>query len=53
MQKLDDKIVQQYKQPIKVVSFAFAFPNRKPTKEKNGVMLYNFAGVKETNRQAA
>jgi hypothetical protein len=53
MQKLDDKIVHEYRQPIKVISFAFAFPKRRSTKEKNGVMLYNFAGVKEISRQAA
>ncbi|MGH7195669.1 MAG: class I SAM-dependent methyltransferase [Candidatus Saccharimonadales bacterium] len=44
MKKLDKKIVQEIKQPIKVVSFAFAFPDHKPIKQLNGQMLYLLGG---------
>ena len=40
MAKLDKKIVQEYRRPVKLVSFAYKIPNRKPTKEKNGQFLY-------------
>lgn len=49
MQKLDDKLTMEYSRPIKVVSFAFAFSNRQPIKEKNGVMLYTFSGSAKGN----
>lgn len=42
MSKLDKKITQEITKPVKVVSFAFAFPNRKPIKKSNGLMLYEF-----------
>jgi hypothetical protein len=42
MAKLDKKITQEITKPIKVVSFTFAFPDRTPIKEQNGLMLYEF-----------
>jgi hypothetical protein len=47
MQKLDDKIVRDCSRPVKVVSFAFAFPKRRPVQVQRGVMLYSFSGTKE------
>ncbi|MGH7237482.1 MAG: class I SAM-dependent methyltransferase [Candidatus Saccharimonadales bacterium] len=45
MKKLDNKIVQEAKNPIKVVSFAFAFPGHKPIKQINGQMLYKMGAA--------
>lgn len=45
MEKLDNIIVQHQKgkKPIKLVSFAFTVPGKKPVKEhKSGVYLYNY-----------
>jgi 16S rRNA A1518/A1519 N6-dimethyltransferase RsmA/KsgA/DIM1 with predicted DNA glycosylase/AP lyase activity len=42
MKKLERKIISEIKKPIKVVSFTFAFPGRKPIKEINGLRLYEF-----------
>ena len=42
MPKLDKKIAQEIIKPTKVVSFAFAFPNRKPLKRQTGLSLYEF-----------
>ncbi|MCA9342401.1 hypothetical protein KC950_00090 [Candidatus Saccharibacteria bacterium] len=41
MTKLNQKIIKQDK-PIKLVSFAFTIPNKKITKEKSGLYLYNY-----------
>jgi hypothetical protein len=49
MSKLDKKITQEITKPIKVVSFAFAFPDRKPIKKSNGLMLYEFKPVVSKN----
>lgn len=46
MAKLDKKITQEITKPVKVVSFAFAFPERTPVKEKDGLMLYEFKPIK-------
>jgi 16S rRNA A1518/A1519 N6-dimethyltransferase RsmA/KsgA/DIM1 with predicted DNA glycosylase/AP lyase activity len=40
MKKLDTKIVQYKHKPVKLVSFAFEIPARKPAKTKNGMFLY-------------
>lgn len=40
MEKLDTKIVQNYPKGIRLVSFAFTIPDKKPTKEDNGLYLY-------------
>lgn len=42
MKKLHNKIEQECTQPVKVVSFAFAIPGKKPVKELNGLMLYSY-----------
>lgn len=40
MQKLDTKIIQNYPEGVKLVSFAFTVPNKKPSKEIKGMYLY-------------
>ena len=40
MQKLDTKITQSKITPVKLVSFAFTIPNKKPAQENNGMRLY-------------
>jgi SAM-dependent methyltransferase len=40
MEKLDKKIVQYKHKPVKLVSFAFEIPGRKPDRRKDGVFLY-------------
>lgn len=42
MTKLDVKIEEEITKPLRVVSFAFAFPDREPVKEISGLMLYIF-----------
>lgn len=42
MPKLHTKIVQNGHVPVKVVSFTFRIPNRKPDAEKDGVFLYKY-----------
>jgi len=42
MEKLDKKIIQEYKGNVKLVSFAFTIESRKPAKEKDGLYLYKY-----------
>ncbi len=42
MQKLDNKIIQDLQKPVKLVSFGFELPNRKPVQEKSGLFLYKY-----------
>lgn len=42
MQRLDKKIRQECKKPIKVVSYAFTIPGKKPIREKTGLFLYRY-----------
>lgn len=42
MPKLENKIKQEITRPLKVASFAFAFPDRQLSKTKDGMMLYEF-----------
>jgi 16S rRNA A1518/A1519 N6-dimethyltransferase RsmA/KsgA/DIM1 with predicted DNA glycosylase/AP lyase activity len=42
MEKLNNRIVQEYKKPIRLVSFAFNIPSKKPDLEKNGMYLYTY-----------
>lgn len=42
MSKLDEKIVNEKRTPIKVISFAFAIPGRDVTAEREGVLLYEY-----------
>lgn len=40
MAKLDTKITQEINKKVKLVSFAFEIPNKKPYKQHNGLFLY-------------
>lgn len=42
MTKLDKKIVQDFSKPVKLVSFAFEIPGKKPIKTKKGLRLYQY-----------
>lgn len=42
MQKLDEEIQKRYNHKIKLVSFAFTIPDKKPIKEINGMYLYEY-----------
>lgn len=42
MKKLDKKVMQHKPKPVKLVSFAFQVPKKRPDAEKNGVYLYRY-----------
>ena len=42
MSKLDTKITQEAHKPVKLVSFAFAIPGRRPTSQQKNVYLYQY-----------
>jgi SAM-dependent methyltransferase len=45
MKKLDSAIVrwqQEHKKPVRLASFAFQIPDRKPIAERDGVFLYEY-----------
>lgn len=42
MQKLDTKVMHWHTKPVKVVSFAFAIPDKAPTEQRHGVFLYDY-----------
>jgi 16S rRNA A1518/A1519 N6-dimethyltransferase RsmA/KsgA/DIM1 with predicted DNA glycosylase/AP lyase activity len=42
MQKLNNRIVQDYQKPLKLVSFAFKIPNRTIDGRKRGLFLYKY-----------
>jgi 16S rRNA A1518/A1519 N6-dimethyltransferase RsmA/KsgA/DIM1 with predicted DNA glycosylase/AP lyase activity len=42
MSKLDKKCVQYTYKPIKLISFAFAVPNRRPIKQSKGLLVYQY-----------
>lgn len=42
MKKLDKKIIQEYGNKIKVVSFGFKIPNRRETKKASGLYYYEY-----------
>jgi SAM-dependent methyltransferase len=42
MTKLHTKVIQEYSNPVKVVSFAFTIPGAHPDSVKDGVYLYNY-----------
>ncbi len=42
MKKLDTKIVQSKTKNVKLVSFAFKVPGKKPIKERSGLYLYEY-----------
>lgn len=43
MEKLDKKCIQYVHKPVKVISFAFKIPNRKPDRQFNGLYLYKYS----------
>lgn len=42
MDKLDKKITKEAKRPVRLVSFAFNLPNKKPSTKRGGVFLYEY-----------
>ena len=42
MLKLDTKCIQYKHKPVKLVSFAFKVPERKPSQQERGVFLYRY-----------
>jgi len=42
MAKLDMRIARWHKAPVKLASFSFAIPGRKPIAQKDGVLLYEY-----------
>lgn len=42
MQKLDTKIVEEARKPVKLVSFAFEIPTRIASKQQDGVYRYDY-----------
>lgn len=42
MKKLNNKIIQEFNKPVKLISVAFEIPGRKPIKQKNGLFLYEY-----------
>lgn len=42
MSKLDKKITKEARGPLRLVSFAFTIPGKKPLKQKNGLFLYRY-----------
>jgi hypothetical protein len=42
MSTLDKRIVTWHTKPLRLASFAFAIPNKRPTKEKKGIFLYTY-----------
>jgi SAM-dependent methyltransferase len=42
MAKLDKKIMQSSRGPVKLISFAFTIPGKKPIKSQDGVHLYTY-----------
>ncbi len=45
MNRLNKKIVQEARKPVKLVSFAFPIPDKKPVRQQAGVFLYDYAVV--------
>lgn len=43
MEKLNQKIQTDCKHPVKLVSFAFYIPDKKPTKQKAGLYRYDYS----------
>ena len=45
MKQLDKKIIQQHSNvQVKLVSFAFRIPGKKPAKQRDGLFLYTYPG---------
>lgn len=49
MKRLDKKIIQQYKnRPIRLVSYAFEIPGKRPVQTKQGMNLYTYGPVEKS-----
>lgn len=46
MPKLDRKITEEITRPVKVISFAFKIPGKKPVKVRKGLFLYAYTHSK-------
>lgn len=42
MIKLDKKIIQEFSNPVKLISVAFEIPGKKPKQAKSGLFLYEY-----------
>lgn len=42
MSKLNDKITKDCNKPVKLVSFVFTIPTKKPTKKLGGLVMYRY-----------
>lgn len=42
MPKLNTKITQEQQRSVRLVSFAFAIPSKKPSKQQNGLFVYDY-----------
>ena len=42
MRRLDEKVTKEASKPVRLVSFAFEIPDRKPARHKNGLFLYRY-----------
>jgi SAM-dependent methyltransferase len=50
MRKLDTKVTQWQQGSVRVVSYAFAVPGRKPSKQTNGLFLYLYDDPRHKRR---
>lgn len=46
MSRLDKKITDEVKRPVRLVSFAFKIPGKKPARTKNALFLYKYVPKK-------
>ncbi len=42
MDRLDKKIMRDLRRDVKLLSFAFSLPNKKPVRQSKGIMLYQY-----------
>ncbi len=50
MSKLHTKVIRWQQGPVRVVSYAFAIPDKKPVVERNGLFLYRYPAPKQNKR---
>lgn len=51
MERLNTKITQEQSGSVRLVSFAFTIPSRKPVREQNGLFVYKYTGTQKTTRK--
>jgi len=51
MSKLDTKITQEQQGSLRLVSFAFKVPDKKPAAEKSGLFAYDYVYTNRTKKQ--